>query len=293
MSLPPSNRIPDDEIDVRSIGKKILSFVAYIVSLLFSNIKTTIAFIVAAVLLAVSLKYIIPRTYKSSFIIRPNDKHEKFHVKILGDIKNLLKNQDFKTLASELHLSDSAARSIANITIVSPTYKATADSANYTEITLELTNYNQFIPIQNSIINYLENNPFFSRVRSLQEKIIDVETKEVNKDLPRLDSLKNLQLSSYGKQQVTTQNSLLLSDLVNPTSFYAMSIERGNKRSGLIARRMYLNNFELIKSCVVIKIHDWPPRILVMIIYLMPFFLIICLLFLHFKRQMQIAQTAH
>lgn len=275
--------IPDDEIDVKSLGKRIYSICAYVTRLWLSNLTVSFLFAVLGLALAVCIRFTVPKTYKSSFILRPNDRHERFHHKMLDDIKLLLRNKDFGTISRELKIDDEAARELSALSYSNPTFKASPDSINYTEVVLELCDYNQFIPIQNALINYLENSPYFVKILALQKKIVAFDLDEVNKDLPRLDSLKNLQLGSYGRYPTGIQNSLLLNDEVSPTAFYSMANERVGRKSNLLARQVYNSNFELVKSCVVTQVPNWPPRILVLSLFFVPLCLLIAAGFLHRK----------
>lgn len=74
------NSIPDEQIDLIAIYKKTTSTVKSMINVYIANIKTTIVFILTATLIAISAKYILPKQYTSSFIIRPNDK-TKNHIK--------------------------------------------------------------------------------------------------------------------------------------------------------------------------------------------------------------------
>jgi hypothetical protein len=62
-------------------------------------------------------------------------------------------------------------------------------------------------------------------------------------------------------------------------------MERVYKKSNLMARRAFLDNFQLVKSCLEIKTSTWPPRILVFCTYLIPAFLVLCFIFLHFRTE--------
>lgn len=278
------NKIPDDEIDIGSIGAKVYSIIAYPFSLLASHIKTTLAFIVVAVLFSVSLKYIIPKTYESSFIIRPTDIKDKLHLKVLQDIPVLLKKVNADLLAGELSLSTEEAGKIRNITISnSSSGKTMMDSLNCTEITISTTDYNLFIPVQNGIISLLENNPYFLKVKKLQQQQIANSLNQVENDISQLDSLKKVQLKNYDKQPVTGQSALMLNELSNPTTAYVLGLERIEKKNSLMAQTAFLDRFQLIKSCVVTKQPSYPPRILVTLLYTIPVFLILCFFFLVIK----------
>jgi hypothetical protein len=277
--------IPDDEIDLGRIGRRVKNTVTYPFRLWMSNIKTTLLFILFALAFAIAIKYALPRTYRSSFIIRPIDKNEKFHLKMIADVQQLLKNRDYNTIATELKLDVSTASSIAALYAVNPFVKNRTDSINNTEITIDTYDYNQLLHIQNSLLAYLENNPYFKKITELQKKQISQSLELVESDLFRLDKLKQLQINSYDKIGVPGQNALLLNDMVNPTQVYTMAAERMNKKASLLAQLAFLDNFQLVKSCVIVKQHRWPPRILLSFIILVPVLLLIEFLFLHYRRK--------
>lgn len=283
MDEKPNYKIPDDEIDIQSIQKKVLAFLYYPFALLASNIFTSIVFVGMAVLLAISLKYLIPKTYTSSFIIRPIDKNERIHLKILGDIQSLLKLSDYTTLSSELNIDSISVKKISAIQIVNASLKNPIDSTNATEVTISVSDYNLIIPLQNALLSYLEANPYFLKIKELQKRQIDLEVKQIDRELIQLDSLKVFQLRNFESKGILTQNKLILNDLINPVAAYDASMSRLAKKSNLIARSSFLDNFQLVKSCLVVKQSNFPPRILVICLYLIPIFILLCIVFLHIK----------
>jgi hypothetical protein len=278
------NKIPDDEIDIGSITQKISRTISYVADLYIKNIFITLLFVFIAVVFSVTIKYSATKTYKSSFIIRPNDKTEKFHLKIIGDIQTLLKFGDFGGIARELKIDSLIAKSIKEIETVNPYVKNRTDSINSTEVTIEIRDYNNLLPVQNAILNYLEGNPYFHKIKELQKKQNELNMTYVNKDIQQLDSLKALQLNNYRTQRSGT-NSLLLNELINPTASYTVQAERITKKANLIAQLVFIDNFQLIKSCVPVKEPFWPPRILLICTIMVPLFLLLCFLFLHFKNR--------
>jgi hypothetical protein len=278
-----ANKIPDDEIDVHSVGWKIYRVVVYPFSLFASNIKTTLLFFIAAILAAVSFKYVSPKIYKSSFIIRPTDISDKIYLKVLADIPALLKQKDYAALSEILKTDPAIVSKISGIFFVNSVFKNKIDSLNCTEIIIETTDHRQFIPIQNAIVNYLENNPYFSKIKTLQKKQIDLSLQQVDKDIAQLDSLKKLQLINYGKQNITNQSIIPLNELFNPTAAYSMGMDRVEKKSSLLAQLVFLDRFQLVKNCAPATHHSSPERILVMCLYFIPTFMILCFIFLFFK----------
>ena len=276
-------KIPDDEIDLRGIWTRITFWLYYPFNLWFNNIKTSLLFGVFAILFAVALKYSITKTYRASFIIRPNDRTEKFHLRIIGDLQLLLKQKDYEGISKALNLSETDTTKLVYLETIHPAIKYTKDSINCTEVFIEATDYTIFFATQNGILNYLENNPYFLKIHELQKKQINLEMKQLDVDLLRLDTLKHLQLANYNRINVSSNTPVLFSDLVNPTTAYTSAIEIMNKKLTLVARQAFLDNFQLVKPCTIIKKSHWPPRILLMCVFLIPLFLFFCFVFLHLK----------
>lgn len=280
------NIIPEDEIDFKSIGSKITNALFYPFTLLLQNIKTTLLFVFAAIALSIAVKYLIPKSYKADFILRPISNNERTHLKMLDDIKRLLKLQDFKSISRELKIDESTAKTLQDLEVVNFAFaKNRADSSNTTIVTMELSDYTQLLPMQNILLNYLESNPYLTKIKEYQKLNIQLKSGLIDKDISLLDSLKLLQLNSYDKLKVTDQNSVYLKDLINPTSTYTLSLERLNQKVGLIGQTMFLDNFQLVKGVVVSERHSWPPRILLICLVIAPLFMVACVVFLHVKKK--------
>ena len=280
--------IPEDEIDFASLGSRLYNFLAYPSKLLLGNLLVSASFAFAAVLIAVSLKYIIPKRYESSFIISPNDRNEKLHVKLLKDIEVLQIRDDNEGLARELKLDISTVQSIKSFEVSSLlTLKSRLDSVNATEVKLGLSDYTQFAAVQNAVLNYLENNPYYAKITSVQKANLELKLKMVDRDLTLIDSLKRLQLSSYEKTKVNDPNSLYLKYLLNPTTTYTLGFERLSQKTALNWQRSFINNFEVVKSVVDVRKHVWPPRILIMCLVLVPLSLVFCLIYLNQRSRRQ------
>ncbi len=278
-------KIPDDEIDVRSLGKKVYAILAYPFHLFFSNKIISLGFIVAAVVFAFGLKSLVPKTYKSSFIIRPLDRNERVHLKILRDIQVLLKYKDYAGISAELKLDSLTAKTLVELETANPSLKNPLDSTNCTEVSLSTTDYTTFAPLQKALLDYLENNPYFFKIKELQKKQVALELAQVEKDLASLDSLKALQLRNYGKSSVGGGNALVLDEVINPVAAYTFAVERIQKKSNLLARNVFVDNFQVVKSVVSVKHPVWPPRVLILCLYTIPAFLLICFFFLNANRK--------
>ena len=282
MELPAGHRIPDDEIDFKSLGKRARSILIYPFSLIASSKTSLIIFLAAATALSISSKFIIPKTYKSSFVVRPSDIYDKLYLKVLADIPILLKQHDLEGLAGTLQLDSHTVASISDISYASSSFKSGADSLNFVEVVIKTTDYTQFVPIQNGILNYLENNPYYLKIKTLQKEQITLAMQQVNTDLLKLDSMKLLQLRNNERQIGST--TLFLNNLINPADIYTAAAERMDKKSKLLAQLAFIDRFQLIKPCVITKVPSYPPRILVVCLYLVPLSVFLCFIFLLFRQ---------
>lgn len=278
--------VPDDEIDIKSVGNRFYHFTLNQIKLLLNHPLITLLFILLGLSCALTVRFCVAKNYSSTFIIRPNDKNEKFHLKVLGNLETLLTLDDVEGIARELKLTADMARSIDNFSFLNYAYaKNRADSMNATEVTLSVSKPANLFPVQQAIIAYLENNPYFKKITQLQKQNITLRKKLIDYDLAMLDSLKKLQLSSYKALKITEQNSVFLKDLINPTSTYTLALERMNQKTNVLAQEAFIDNFQLVKSVVPSDVHSWPPRLLLLCLVFVPAFLVICLVFLHHRQR--------
>ena len=280
-----TNQLAEDEIDFKSMFEKIKSMFIYPFKLLLTYYWITSLFVLLSLLLSIAGKYLITKTYASSFIIRPIDKTDKFHIKILNDLETLRKQKDWQTLGVLLNIDSLQLKDLVDLQAYNSVTKPQKDSINYTEIIIETTNPNLFIPLQNSILSYLENNSYFNKIKTLETEKIKRENTQIDKDLKLLDSLKLLQIQNYTSYKNTQANQLLLSEISNPVAFYGMSRDLHDKKTNLLAQENFLDNFQLIKSCVQFKKPSWPPRIIIMWAALLPTFLVLCFFYLHYSKR--------
>lgn len=277
--------IPEDEIDLRSIGSKIFSYLSYPFSLLLSNKLIASIFIIVALLTSVVIKYTTPKMYTASFIIRSNDIKDKIYLKILNEVPSLLRKGDKKALSSMLELDSLTLSKLAKVTVNPSDIKNSGDSTHTVDVELLTSDTKILLPVQNALINYLENNPYYQRIKNLQKEQLEVNQAHNDRELAQLDSLKKRQLNQYGKQKELPQGSVILNELMNPVAAYYASSERIEKKTSLMAQRVFMDRFMLIKGCVIPTQYSWPPRILALSLYTVPFFLILCAVFLHYRRK--------
>lgn len=281
------SNLPEDEIDFSSIGRKIILSIKYPFSLLFANKLISLVFMLLAFATALIFKFTVTKSYSTSFIIRPNDRTEKFHVRMLEDVRSLLKHKDWQTLSQTLNMDSVKLRDIAEIKVYPSTNKVGRDSINYTEVQIESYDYHMFIPLQTALLNFLESNPYFNKIKTLELNKINQENPLIEKDILLLDSLKKLQIANFANHTNLSPTALLLGESADPVAYYNMSIARMNKKYTLMAQNAFLDNFQLVKSCVVVKKPSWPPRIIVVLCVTIPIYLFLCFIFLVIKSKLK------
>ena len=279
--------IPDDEIDFTSLWQKLKSVVFYPFILLFKHRLISLVFIILGISAAWAFKLSVNKTYCSSFIIRPNDRSDKFHVRMLEDVRALIKQKDYNTLTQLLKIDSVDLRSINELEVYTASNKVFRDSVNYTEVVIESTNYRQFIPLQNALLNYLESNPYYHKIKTVEQTRMEIENPMIEKDLQMLDSLKKLQINNYANQKISNQNAMLIGESGDPVAFYHMGIDRMDKKYKLLAAKAFLDNFQLVKSCVEVKKPNWPPRLIILILFAVPASLVVCFFFLVIYHQLK------
>jgi hypothetical protein len=139
------------------------------------------------------------------------------------------------------------------------------------------------LPVQTAVMQFLENTPYFQKIKALQKSQLDMNLDLIEKELIQLDSLKRMQLGAYEKQKLNPQSSFVLNDLVDPVAAYTVSADRMVKKTNLMAQRSFIDRFMLIKSVVVSSRHTWPPRILVLLLISVPCSLLLCAFYLHVR----------
>lgn len=282
MNTNENKMLPDDEIDFGRLGKKTGQILAYPLRLLLTHPKTLLFALLIAGAGALGLRYGLPETYRSSFMIRPSDMTDKMYMKILADLPALVKQKDYVTLSGILNLSESNVSQLLKLQLHHYSYRVGPDSSYYSEILIDTKDPSQLIPVQNAVINWLENNPYYSRIRNLQKSQIAMGMQQVDNDLPMLDSLKQLQLELYQKNKGGA-GDLITAAMLNPSAVYTVSAERMEKKAKLMGQIEFLNRFNLLKSCVVPRYPNFPPRLLILLLITVPGCLLLAAIVLHFK----------
>jgi hypothetical protein len=272
-------RVPEDEIDFARAGRQIARAAGYPFRLLGRHPLILLGFMATAALLAVSTKFLLDRQYKGTFVIRPADKFERFHLVMLADLEALRRQGGSVQLSRLLHVNKEVAASLQAIDYQNPVLQSRRDTINCTFITIKASDPSKLVALQNGILHYLENNPHFSRISTLQREQVRIQREMVEEDLKKLESLKTREAA---RSPQPASQGILLDELIDPTRVYAMANERMQKKTALMAQEVFMENFQLVKPILVPVKHSFPPRILVVALYFIPASILLCFIFLVF-----------
>jgi hypothetical protein len=197
------------------------------------------AFVLLSLLIGLGYYFTAKRIYSSKLTAESMHLSDGRILDLVGDLKRLLKDEDVKSLAIVLHLSDSAAKSIEGLETFSKIdideNSGGADvefkegKGSQFSIIAKTSDY-RFLPeIQAGLVRYLSENPY-AKMRAEQEKeYLKNNIAEITKEIQKADSVNESILSgtiSRSSTLVTTygQNAQALSELYERRNRYIQEL---------------------------------------------------------------------
>jgi hypothetical protein len=254
----------NDPIDIGNFLSRLRSFVLTPIHLVIKYKTTVLMHVCVWLLLACLVRFALPPAYRATFIIRPSDPKERFHLRIIGDVATLAKQKNHAAIANLLQIDAVIASELEAIELYNPSFKQSPDSINFTEVGLVMKSNKNFEVIQNALLNYLHNNPYFKKIRDVQVRQIKLTENRIKVDLVELDSLKQLQQEALRHSAVSSQ--VAVSDFLDPVAAYTLAIDRVYKQGSLEGQKAFIDNFQLIKATTAFDRPSFPPRLLVLVL---------------------------
>lgn len=258
------NELNNDPIDIGSFLSRLRSIVLTPIRLTIKYKKTVVVHVCAWLLFSLLLRFAVPPVYRATFIIRPSDPKERFHLRIIGDLATLAKQKNHGSIARLLAIDTVVASELESIELYNPSFKQSPDSINFTEVGLIMKTNKNFEVIQTALLNYLHSNPYFKKIREVQNRQIELTENRIKVDLMELDSLKQLQQDALRHSAISSQ--VTVSDFLNPVAAYTLAIDRVYKQGSLEGQKAFLDNFQLIKATTAFDRPAFPPRLLILIL---------------------------
>jgi hypothetical protein len=267
----------DDIIDFTAI----IDRVTYPFVLLKKHYKLSLVYVFVAVTLSLVLKLTLPPVYSGSFIIKSNEDKDLYFLNMLMDLQSLVKDSDHAGIAGELNVPEIDAALLKKITLDLIFNSRGTDSSKAVIITFNMSEQNKFIGLQDALINYLENNPHYQKLRGMRISNIDNLSKKITRDIIEMDSVKKIIIDNI-KPAVTSGNGLVYNVPVDPYKAYEINMARYKEQLGLINKQKDQSSFELMKTCVVSKKPIW-PKLSMLVLLLVPISLLVFAIHAHIK----------
>jgi LPS O-antigen subunit length determinant protein (WzzB/FepE family) len=227
----------NDEIDLQELAIKVIRF-------LKKHSRLILISPFLGVSISVVLYFMIPKSYESKLILMSDILTESYTKEIAESLDILIKEKNFKTLASRLSLSEEEAIHIKKVEIesVKKEKEINGTDANIFIVTADVEDSNIFGNLQKGIMSFLRNNEFV-KVRVRQRKdYYNAMIEKVGVEIQSLDSLKR---RLFLGQPVYSKSAEML--LVDPTNIYSKIIELNKEQIN------YKNSLELVDSIQLVE----------------------------------------
>lgn len=238
----------DDFITLSSIKKVILDLLRLVFNFfdfLLKALKTFFLWFLLCCFLGIGISYLIyklkPKYYESEMIVYNNELSKKDYNEIIKNLNNLLITRSYNDLSALLKLNPDKLNKIENFQAVS-IINENLDKDTSTKvgqpfkIIIKFKDETNVDSLQSSIIEYLNSNPYLSKIREGQTKILTDKLDFINNQLQKLDSAQRIynRVMLNSKMPATFYNNAM-----NPADLYNQSINLANEKETILK---WLNN---------------------------------------------------
>jgi hypothetical protein len=204
--------------------------------------------------LGISYLYYIasPSYYAVEMIVMHNDLPRRTYHEIINNLNSLLISDSYPRFASELQISENAARKIITLETKNlfgvPLAKDTTTRAGQPfKIAAKLRKSDVADTLQNALINYLNSNPYIKRIKEGLERINEQRLLFIQSELNKLDSLK----ASYNQfLQSSKGPATFYNNAINPAEIYVQSNSLVNQRDSILKWKNYASSAILLIDSV-------------------------------------------
>jgi len=272
----------DDEFDIEilaqktySVFRKTLRKLLFPVRVLIARPLRLLVFVSCGILLATILFYTLPKRYVSDFIIKPSNKGDLYFVDLIMDLGQLVYNKDHAALSQQLNLDEHTCSKLSRISVELIRKSKGADTADAAIIYILSSDYTIFDTVQNSILRYLENDPYYGKMKKLRElDIADMQVK-IAKNMEEIENLKKVVTQNM---EPRASGGFVYGEPLNPVTVYEADLSLFRQQLGLRWQSNYASNFGLIKKCLTTTRPSW-PKLPVLIIICVGVSLLVCFIF--------------
>jgi uncharacterized protein involved in exopolysaccharide biosynthesis len=223
------------------------------IGLIRANIVYVLLITVAAGVVGFSLRFVLPKAYRSEAVIVTHELPAKLCVILLDNLEELVKNKKNKSVvAKQLGLTDEQAASVVAIRS-----QLTKDSffvndrdtiRNFFTITAVYADSGVTSVLQKGIIDYLENNNYALKRREAKRKSLLSLKANLDVKLKSLDSLKMIVNNSIIPR--SQGQGIILGEPVDPVKVYEAEINYFKEQLYLDESLATLDNVEVIQPFI-------------------------------------------
>jgi hypothetical protein len=230
--------------------KKVFSQLGRYLHLLLKNITLLIAITVITSALGFSLRFILPKAYKSEAVFVSHELPAKVCTILLNNLEELMASKkDKPVLAKKLNISDENAAGITKLraSLMKDSFFINDDDTvrNFFSVTLICNNALQTDSIQKGIVQFLENNTYALKRKNTKEKSLLKLKENLRTKINSLDSLKNIVNNSITPR--SQGQGIILGEPVDPVSIYQAEIAYYREQLDIDMLLTTLDNIEIIQ----------------------------------------------
>ncbi|MDP1726778.1 MAG: hypothetical protein Q8M15_08340 [Bacteroidota bacterium] len=271
MKTEKQNKYNEDEFDIELLSWKLYKLSGKIISKLFFPLRLILSRPLRLILLfciitglAIILRYTLPKVYQSSFIIKPLARGDVYFVSLVHDLSIITRDEDYGMLAKQLNISDEMASKISKISLEPIKLNKYTDTIDAAFIFIRCDDLLLFDTLQQSVLNYLEQNEYYLKKRQLRSVEILAMKDKIELDLKEIDSLKILLAKNM--QPRGNAGGFVFGEPIDPVKIYEEGLSLYKLKTGLNWQLQYLNSFELVKKCMPSHKPYWPRFIYLFVI---------------------------
>jgi len=237
-----------DYISLSTVRNAFLDFSGFLfggLEFIVSSIRKSLLVFFICCLLGIAVGYLYyrftPGYYTSEMIVTHNDLSKKEYYEIISNLNSLALAQSYIDLERELGLGAETTKKIKSLEALKMNGETLAKDTSTKigqpfKIQIKFSEKIETAQLQNSIINYLNNNPYFKLTKEGQKKIFQGKLAFIEREQQKLDSLKslyNVALASSKMSQSFYNNAM------NPADIYVQSNNLANQKDAILR---WLNN---------------------------------------------------
>ncbi|MGN6402065.1 MAG: hypothetical protein ACTHMD_16525 [Flavisolibacter sp.] len=238
----------EDYISLSTIKNAILDFFGFLfrgVELISLSIRKNLFLFFVCCLLGIAASYLFyvfrPKFYTSEMTVYYNDLTRKDYSEIVSNLNTLAITQSYADLQKELGVNAEVVKNIKGLQALKMNGE-TLDKDTSSKIgqpfkiQFKLNQIMATEPLQNALLNYLNNNPYLKLIKEGQKKVYQDKLAFIEREQQKLDSLK----TSYNNAIASSKMSATFyNNAMNPADLYVQSNSLANQKEFIVK---WMNN---------------------------------------------------